>query len=117
MTNKVSFEGVGEVAATFFAASGVERGAVVKLSGGSTVSPCADGDRFCGVALTKTKGGCAGVQVGGFAQVACADSAVTAGYTSLAADGAGGVKKAADGAGQEYLVVADDGAGTITIKL
>lgn len=115
MKNKVSFEGVGEVVATFHADDGVKAGQVVKLSGNAAAAPCADGERFCGVAVTDCKSGCAGVQTAGFAQVSCADSAVTVGYVSLAADGSGGVKKAAGG--QEYLVVADDGAGTITIKL
>jgi len=115
MKSKVSFEGVGEVAATFHADAAVKAGQVVKLSGSAAVAPCAAGERFCGVAATGCKGGCAGVQTGGFAQVSCADSTVTVGYVSLTADGSGGVKKASGG--QEYLVVADDGAGTIVIKL
>lgn len=58
------------------------------------------------------------VQTGGFAQVSCADATVTVGYVKLTGDGSGGVKKAgATDAGQEYWVVADDGAGTITIKM
>lgn len=118
MKNKVSFEGIGQVAATFHAGSGVKAGQPVKLSGDSAVEPCAAGERFCGVALTDAKDGCAGVQVSGFTAVGCSDSAVTVGYVSLTADGSGGVKKAGAGdAGAEYLVAADDGAGTITIKM
>lgn len=111
---KVSFEGIGEMVATFYAQEGVAAGEVVKISGDSTVGACADGDRFCGVAVN-VKDGCAGVQVKGFAKVSCADSAVTVGYVKLGADGNGGVKKAADG--EEYLVISDDGAGNITIAL
>lgn len=117
MINKVSFEGIGEVCATFYAADSVKAGQVVKLSGGSTVAACAAGERFCGVA-TSAQDGCAGVQIGGLAQVSCADSTVTVGYVRLTANGSGGVKRAGDSdAGQEYLVIADDGAGTVTIQM
>lgn len=115
MKSKISFEGVGQVAATFYAPETVKAGAVVKLSGDSAVALCAAGDAFCGVALADSRDGCAAVQVSGFAAVACADDAVTVGSVTLAADGNGGVKKVTDG--KEYLVVADDGAGTITIKM
>ncbi len=113
--SKVSFEGIGEVAATFWAEGEVQAGQVVKVSGNAAVKACADGEKFCGVALGSPKGGCVAVQTGGFAQVKCADSAVTVGYVGLAADGQGGVKKAEGG--KEYLVVADDGAGIITIQM
>ena len=111
---KVSFGGIGEVVATFYAGETVKAGQVVKMSGDSTVAACAAGDGFCGAALS-CECGCAGVQVEGFAAVSCGDSSVTVGKVALAADGNGGVKKTAGG--QEYWVVADDGAGTITIKM
>lgn len=115
MKNKVSFEGIGQTAATFFAADGVKAGAVVKLSGDAAVAPCAAGEKFSGMATTDAKDGCAGVQVRGFAVVDCADETVTAGYVSLTADGNGGVKKAGTGdAGAEHLVVSvDSGVATI----
>ena len=117
MRSKVSFEGVGEVAATFYAAEGVKAGEVVRVCGDATVGPCGAGERFDGAALS-LRGGCAGVQTGGFAAVRCSDSTVTVGYVSLTADGGGGVRKAGDGdEGTEFLVVADDGAGLITIKM
>jgi len=106
MKGKVSFEGIGEVSATFYAGSGVKVGQVVKISGDAEVGPCAAGERFCGVAVS-AKDGCAAVQVKGVAAVACGDSTVTAGYVNLAADGDGGVKKAE--AGDEFLVVSVDG--------
>lgn len=114
MNSKVSFEGIGELVATFYAGEGVEAGGVVKLGGDSTVEPCAAGEAFLGVAGAVKKG-CAGVQVRGFVPVGCADSTVTVGHVKLAADGSGGVKQADDG--REFWVVADDGAGTITILL
>ncbi len=118
MNKKVIFEGIGETAATFFTNGSVHKGPVVRISGDSTVKACAAGEKFFGVALGDDRGGCAAVQVGGFAQVACADSSVTVGYVNLTADGNGGVKKAGDGdQGETYPVVADDGAGIITIKM
>ena len=118
MSKKIDFAGIGEVVATFYANEGVKMGETVKVSGDSTVAPCAAGEKFCGVAATEPRGGCVGVQVGGMAQVSCTDGGVTVGYVNLTADGKGGVK-AASGSdkGGEYLVVADDGAGTITIKM
>ena len=118
MNKKISFEGIGEMVATFYAGEGVKMGQIVKGSGDSTVGPCNPGETFCGVAATEPRGGCVGVQMSGMAQVKCADGGVTVGYATLTADGNGGVKAAGSGdKGSEYLVVADDGAGTITIKM
>ena len=50
--SRMSFEGIGEVAATFACGEGVKAGQVVKLTGDGTVGPCGDGERFCGVALS-----------------------------------------------------------------
>lgn len=116
--NKVSFEGIGEVVATFLADGDIQAGQVVKLSGDSTVKACAAGEKFCGIAVSPAKKGCVAVQVGGFVQVSCSDSNVTAGYGTLTANGTGGVKKAGSGDSEEtFLVVANDGAGTVTVKM
>ena len=117
MSQKVSFEGIGEEVVTFYADGAVKGGESVKSSGDSTVKLCPDGERFCGVTAAPARGGCVAVQTGGFAQVRCADDSVTVGYVKLVGDGNGGVKKDSGDAGQEYWVVSDDGAGTITIKL
>ena len=103
MKDRVSFEGIGEVMATFYAGEGVKG-----------VAPCAAGERFCGLAVSGSDG-YAGVQVAGFAQMKCGDGAVAAGYVTLTADGSGGVKKVAGGdQGQEYLVVSvGDGCATV----
>ncbi len=116
MKDRVSFEGIGEVMATFYAGEGVKGGQVVKLGGDGEVIPCGAGERFCGLAVSGSAG-YAGVQVAGFAQVKCGDGAVAAGYVTLTADGSGGVKKAGAGdQGQEYLVVSvDDGYATVRI--
>ena len=64
---KVSYEGIGAWSATFETADARE-GQVVKLSAPRTVSPCAAGDAFCGVA-GPVRGGVCGVQLGGLAEV------------------------------------------------
>ena len=118
MKKKVSFEGIGEVVASFYAEGALKSGQTVQSGGNSAVKLCPAGERFCGVAAGQSRMGCVAVQTGGFAQVSCGDAAVTVGYVALVGDGNGGVKKAASGgSGQEYWVVAVDGAGTITIKL
>lgn len=116
MSSKVSFEGIGEVTATFYAADGVKSGDMVKLTGDSMVAGCAAGERFCGVCVSAGDG-YAAVQVGGMMEAVCDDSTVSAGYVTLTADGAGGVKKAGSGdSGDEYLVIRA-GDGTVTLKM
>lgn len=111
---QISFEGIGQVLATFEADVSVKAGQVVAVSGDSTVEVCADGKRAAGVAVW-VKNGCAAVQVRGFATVNAND--VTAGWVKLSADGSGGMKKD-DSLGVEYLVAGvDDAAGTITVLL
>lgn len=113
MSEKISFEGIGAVSATFCAEEGVTAGHVVKMGGDAKVEPCGDGEGFCGVTLF-VREGYAAVQVGGLAQVKCADSGVTAGFVKLSADGNGGVKK--DESGREYLVV-DAQSDLITVRI
>lgn len=104
--NRISFEGIGELAATFAAEDGVKPGQVVKLSGNGTVAPCGDGEAFCGVALS-CGDGFAAVQLRGFARLPM-KTAAQAGRRALVADGAGGVKEGS--AGETYLIVTTDGA-------
>ena len=47
---KVSYEGIGQWAATF-ACDQAHEGEVVKITGSGTVGPCAAGDSFCGRVL------------------------------------------------------------------
>lgn len=110
----VSFQGIGQVCATFLCGD-VKAGQVVKVTAAGTVGPCADNDPFCGVVMM-TKGGGASVQVAGFATVGFSGEAPAAGFAKLAADNSGGVKTAPGG--RDYLVVDTDAVGkTITIKL
>ena len=105
----VSYEGIGQWAATF-ACDGVSAGQVVKVSGNGTVAKCADNDGFEGAVLSVAMGGMVTVSYTGA-------SAPAAGWNSLAADGSGGVKVVSDG-GKGYLAVeVDTTAKTVTIVL
>ena len=95
----VSYEGIGQWAATF-ACSGVSEGQAVKVSGNGTVAACAENGGFDGVVLVSYSG-----------------TAPTAGWNTLAADGKGGVTVVSEG-GRSYLAVeADTAAKTVTIVL
>ncbi len=109
---KVSFNGIGQVCATF-PCGDVTEGRVVKLNAAGEAVECADGEHFCGAALCCRDGACT-VQVRGFVTVACSGEAPALGWSPLAADGMGGVKAAAGS--PEYLV-ADAADGMITILL
>ena len=112
---KISFEGIGEVAATFACEDGVEAGKTVKVTGTGLVGPCAAGDRFCGVALS-VKDGYAAVQVAGLVTLAVSGQGVSEGWLRLTADGSGGVKMAGDGDnGGEYLVAAVESGSAVAL--
>ena len=102
---KISYEGIGQWAATF-ACSEVACGQVVKISDNGTVSACSEGDAFGGVVLSvgRDEAACA-VALGGMQTVSYSgDDDPTVGWCGLSADGSGGV--AADEDGRTYLVVA-----------
>lgn len=103
MSSKISFEGIGEVVATFACGEGVAAGQVVKVTEDGTVGACSASERFCGVALS-AEDGYAAVQLGGLVKVPASGGSITAGWCKLSADGTGGVKKD-DSAGVEHLVV------------
>lgn len=65
----VSYEGIGQWAATF-ACDGVSAGQVVKVSGSGTVAKCADNDGFEGAVLSVARDGKAcSVAMGGMVTV------------------------------------------------
>ena len=108
---KVSYEGIGQWAATF-ACGQVSEGEMVK------VSACSDGDSFCGQVLSVGRDGSAcAVALGGMVTAGYSGSSAPAvGWSGLAADGSGGVK--ASSAGRSYLVVDVDTSGkTVTFAL
>ena len=107
--SRISFEGIGEVAATFACGEGVKAGQVVKLTGAD-----GDGERFCGVALSAGEG-FAAVQLGGLIRVAASGGALSEGWNRLLADGSGGVRpdSAETPTGGEYLVVRAESGGAV----
>lgn len=111
-----SFEGIGQWAATF-ACEQVQEGQVVKIGGNGTVAACGEGDGFCGMVLSLSRGGdaCA-VALGGMVTAGYTGAAPALGWTGLSADGSGGVR--ADGTGRSYLVVdVDEAAEAVTFVL
>lgn len=98
----VSFEGFNESAATFIASGAVLPGTAVKITSNGTVAPCADGDKFAGVALNAADG-YAAVQLGGYVKCTYTGTAPTVGFAILASGGTNKVKTAT--AGNTYLVL------------
>lgn len=101
---KISFEGIGQWAATFACGGELEEGQVVKVSGNGAVGACAEGDSFCGVAMAvdDDDGACA-VIMGGMVTVPYSGSNPALGWSALCADGIGGVQ--ANTAGRKHQVV------------
>ena len=113
----VSFEGIGQVCATFLG-SGLSEGQVVRMAGNGTVCACGDGESFCGVTLCCKDDACT-VQVRGFVTVRYSGAAPGTGQASLCGNGQGGVRAAADAdEGTQCLVVdVDAAANAVTILL
>lgn len=111
----VSFQGVGQVCATFLG-GGLSEGQVVRMSGRETVGACGDGDAFCGVTVCCKDDACS-VQVGGFATVKYSGTVPGAGWAELCANGSGGVRKAESGGMRRLVVDADTAEKTVTIML
>lgn len=114
---KVSFEGIGQWAATFSCSTDVAAGQMVKISGNGEVAACADGEDFCGAAASVARDGAAcSVVLGGMITAPYTGTAPALGWSGLAANGTGGVKTAAGG--REYLVADVNAAGmTVTFAL
>ena len=104
----VSFDGIGELVATFEAASGTAAGYPVAMSASGKVAKASNGARFCGVALYVTGDGHAAVQLHGHYTAEYSGTAPSVGYGHLIADGSGKVKADAgtEGVytGSEYLI-------------
>lgn len=111
----ISFHGIGQECATFLSTNAVE-GQVIKMSDRGVVAACNDGDDFCGVAMCCRDDACS-VQVKGFITVGYTGTVPAVGWSTLCANGTGGVKSASTG-GRAYLVAdADTTAKTVTIML
>ena len=89
---KLSYEGIGQWAATF-ACTEVSEGETVKISDNGPVAACSDGEGFCGMVLSVSRGGDAcTVALGGLVTAGYTGSAPTLGWCGLSADASGGVK-------------------------
>ena len=114
----ISFDGIGEVIATFAVKAETELapGDAVVITGNGEVGLGSDGGQICGVVVTTAEDGYAGVQIGGLVQVNYSDSAAPAvGWDQISTDGAGSIK-AAESGGVTCLVVSVDEAAAV-IKL
>lgn len=112
----VSFSGYKESLATFKAASGLAAGVPVKISANDTVDSCAADESFCGVASGVSRG-YASVQMSGFVTLGYTGAAPVVGYTTLAADGSGGVKVVTEGGRSMLVLQVDALAKTIGLML
>ena len=98
----ISINGYGENNATFNTEGLVCPFHTVKMADNLTVTPCAAGDDFIGMAVnTNSEFTC--VQLDGYAEFRYSGTAPATGYCRLSADGNGGIR--ADENGREYLVV------------
>lgn len=100
----ISYEGIGQWAATFSCDDSVTAGSVVKVTGNHTVSACSDGDVFFGAAaaVSRRHDACS-VVLGGLVTLPYTGLKPLLGESGLSANGAGGVK--ADGAGGYYKII------------
>ncbi len=114
---KLSYQGIGQWAATF-ACNKAAEGELVKVAGNGAVGACGDGDAFCGQVVSVSRDGTAcAVALGGMATAAYSgDAAPALGWSGLSSDGNGGVK--ADAGGRSCLVVdVDEAAKMVTFVL
>ena len=111
----ISYEGIGQVLATFQVEEGTGQGAVTVVGSG-TVGYGRAGDKPCGVLVCGEKNGMGAVQVEGMVTLSYTGTTPSVGYATLACDGEGGIME--EEMGREFLVVSvDEDAGTAVIKL
>jgi len=113
---EISFEGIGQVAATFAVQDNVEVGMAVAMTGDGTVGLGKAGDAPCGVVLS-TKNGMAAVQVSGMACVGYSGTAPTVGWGMIAGDGTGKIKTATANGVTCLVVSVNTADSTAVIKL
>lgn len=92
----ICFDGIGQDVVTFMANGSAKAGAVVKIGANNIVSGCSDGDNFAGFALN-IEDYTAAVVIHGYVTVPYTGTAPAFGYTTVAANGTGGVKAASNG--------------------
>ena len=119
---ELSFDGIGQVAATFATQETEEKplaiGMAVALTGDGTVGLGTAGAAPCGVILALEGDQTAAVQVSGFVRVGYTGStAPTVGWGSLGVDGSGGVQTVSTGGRSVLIVQVDSVDKSAVIKL
>lgn len=112
---KVSFEGLGELVATFINGGDAKKGKLVKLGDNATVSAASDGAVFAGMCISANEG-FADVMLSGCVTCPYTGTAPAVGYAKLVSAGDGAVKSASGG--REYLVLkVDASASTVSFMM
>ena len=111
----ISYEGIGQVLATFQVERGTEVGAVV-MTKNNTVGMGEMGACPCGVLIHKEEDNMGAVQLEGMVEVTFSGHAPTVGYAAFICDGYGNLLQ--DDNGRQLLVVSvDEENETMVIKL
>ena len=111
-----SFEGIGQVAATFLVNGDIQPGMAVALTADSTVGMGKAGDAVCGVILS-AKNGMGAVQIGGMVKVGYSGTAPAIGMGTIAVDGTGKIKTVTSGGISCLIVSVNTDDSTAVIKL
>lgn len=111
-----SYEGIGQVVATFANPEGIEPGMAVTIVDNDTVGMGYEGDFLCGVVLTAEGDVCA-VQVGGFVKVRYSGTSAGVGFEQVGVDGSGGIVFAVGDGCYHPVVDVDAENHTAVIKL
>lgn len=112
-----SYEGIGQVVATFMAGEPVAEGQIVQISATESVGTCAAGDAFCGkVKVAARDGKSCAVVLRGMVTASYSGNTPNLGWCEMASDGQGGVSYKSGA--RAYLVVdLDPDAKTVTFML
>lgn len=109
------FQEIGAVVATFATSDELTVGTPVTISANGTVQKAANAADPAGIVVSVGNGK-VGVQVAGFAEVACTDSTLTVGFGAIQATTAGTIAKAATGK-TRLIAAVDATAGKAAILL
>lgn len=112
----ISYEGIGQTAATMKTAGSLTPGMAVTVTADDTVGVGSDGALPCGVILSAADG-VAAVQLSGLAKVGYTGTAPAAGWATLAGDGKGTVKTVTSGGMKVLVLAVDTTAKTAVIRL
>lgn len=112
-----SYEGIGQVVATFMTEEPVAEGQIVKVCATDSVGPCVAGEPFCGkVKVVARDGKSCAVALRGMVTASYSGNTPNLGWCEMASDGKGGVSYKSGS--RAWLVVdLDPDAKTVTFML